>query len=167
MPPPAFTFTVALPGLPALAIGLSRIREDISDWRPFWRERFVPAFRRQVLEDFVSEGAHSGSRWAALSPAYAAWKRRHAPGRGILVLSGAMKASLVGEGPGAIVRLTATTADVGTSVPYALFHQRGTRRMPQRPPMRITPRFLEVVGADMNRWVETIRQQRLAGAKAS
>lgn len=164
---PAFTFTVALPGLDALSIGLSRMREDIADWREFWLKRFIPLFRRYVLEDFVIEGARSGSRWAALSPGYAAWKAEHAPGKGILVLSGALKASLVGDGAGSVVRATATSLEIGTTVPYAMYHQTGTRHMPQRPPLRVNMAFMTAVGGEMNRFVETVRQRRLADLKVT
>lgn len=168
MPPFGFQLTVAFPGLQPLTVEMSRLREDIADWRPFWREQFVPALYRQIRESFVLEGANSGPRWAALSPAYGAWKQRHAPGRGILVLSGALKASLSNAAaPGAIVRLTNTTAEVGSSVPHGIFHQVGTRRMKQRPPLRITPAFLAVIGHSMNKWVETMRVRRLSAVKRS
>lgn len=165
---PAFTFRFALPGQDLTAVGLSRLREDIGDWQPFWKSTFLPFFYRSELEHFVTEGGSTGPRFAPLSLSYALWKRRHAPGRGILQRWGALKASLTSESaPDAIVRMTTSTLDVGTGVSYARYHQFGTRRMPARPPMRVSPAFMAVVGAEMNRYVETIRKARLAAAKAT
>src|SRR5438132_124465 len=109
----ALDFTVALPGLPALTVGLSLLRTDIADWTPFWRDHFAPFFYRNILTDFVNEGGSSGAPWAQLSPAYAAWKQQHYPGRGILVRSGALKASLAGpDAPSAVFRATPTSLEI-------------------------------------------------------
>jgi hypothetical protein len=104
-----------------------------------------------VQTDFATEGAQSGSRWAPLSPKYAAWKQQHYPGRGILLREGALKASLAGpDAPQAIFRMAPTSLEIGTSVRYALAHQnpRPGSRLPQRPPMRVTAAFMTVVGKD-------------------
>lgn len=159
----ALRLTLALPGLPALSVGLSRLRTDISDWTTFWRERFAPFFYDQIQRDFVLEGGNSGASWAPLSPAYAAWKAQQFPGRGILVRSGALKASLASpDAAGAIFRTTPTALEVGTSVPYAMAHQIGTSRMPQRSPLRVNAAFMSVVGKDLQKFVQdawTARRQ--------
>lgn len=181
----ALWLTVALPGLQALSVGLSRLRADISDWTAFWRDRFGPSFYRQILEDFVLEGGSSGQRWAPLSSAYAAWKASRFPGAGILVRSGQLKASLLGpDAPHAIFRPGPTSLEVGTSVPYAIYHQTGAQWMkhnagrafgtnvvlPQRPPIRLTPAFMRVVGQNLQRFVQdawTLRRQAfIADVKA-
>lgn len=170
----ALRLTLALPGLPALSVGLSRLRTDISDWTTFWRERFAPFFYYTIQQDFVLEGGASGTSWAALSPAYAAWKRKQFPGKGILVRSGALKASLASkDAAGAIFRATPTDLEVGTSVPYARYHQYGTRErigflqlgtlgsgMPQRPPMRVNAAFMGVVGKDLQKFVQDAWKER-------
>lgn len=162
----ALRLSLALPGLPALSVGLSRLRTDIADWTQFWRERFAPGFYRSVLEDFVLEGAGSGGRWAPLSPAYAKWKASRFPGAGILVASGALKASLTrADGPLSIFRPSATSLEIGTSVPYAIYHQLGGAHLPQRPPMRVTPAFMAVVGKGLQQFVQdawTLRRQQFA-----
>jgi phage gpG-like protein len=153
--PAAVRFTLALPGLQALSVGLSRLRTDISDWTKFWVERFAPGFYRQVLQDFVLEGGNSGASWAALSPAYAVWKQAHYPGAGILVRSGALKASLTDSAAAdAIFNPGPTTLEIGTSVPYAMYHQVGTSRLPQRPPLRMSAAFITVVGQQMQLFVQ-------------
>lgn len=159
--PAAIRFTLALPGLQALSVGLSRMRTDISDWTKFWRERFAPGFYRSVLEDFVLEGGHSGARWAPLSPAYAKWKASRFPGAGILVASGQLKASLSGpDAPLSVFRPGPTSLEIGTEVPYALAHQLGTRRMPQRPPLRMSAAFMTTVGKNLQAFVQDAWKER-------
>ena len=156
----AIRFQLALPGLPALTVGLSQLKTDIGDWTKFWMQRFAPLFYVHVQQDFVLEGGGSGASWAPLSPAYAQWKASRFPGRGILVRSGALKASLSGpEAPRSVFRPGPTSLDIGTRVPYALHHQVGSSRMPQRPPLRVSPAFMRAVGLHMRShiqeaWVE-------------
>lgn len=157
----ALRLTLGLPGLPALSVGLSRLRTDISDWTKFWTERFAPFFYRMVQQDFVLEGGGSGASWAPLSPAYAAWKAQNFPGRGILVRSGALKASLAGpDAAGAIFRTTPTGLEIGTSISGALFQQLGTSRMPQRPPLRVNAAFMGVLGKEMQTFVQAAWVER-------
>lgn len=155
--------TISLPGLPSLTTALSRYRTDIADWRPFWTQYFAPAFYQNVLQDFVLEGGGSGQSWAPLSTAYAIWKSRQFPGRGILVRSGVLKASLMGpDAPAAVFRATDTSLELGTSVPYGIYHQMGTSRMPQRPPLRLTPAFMETMGRSMQKFVQDAWVRRRA-----
>lgn len=159
--PAAVHLTIALPGLPALSVGLSRLRTDISDWTKFWTERFAPFFYRMVQQDFALEGGGSGPSWAALSPTYAAWKAKQFPGRGILVRSGALKASLAGPDAAAgIFRTTPTALEIGTAVPYALYHQLGGARLPQRPPLRVNAAFMGVLGKEMQKFVQAAWVER-------
>lgn len=166
----ALDLTVALPGLAPLTVGLSRLRADIADWSPFWRDEFAPFFYRWVQQDFVLEGGGSGASWAELSPAYAAWKRRHFPGRGILVREGALKASLAGpDAPQAIFRTTATALEIGTAVPYGIYHQAPRRgsRLPQRPPLRVNDAFMRVVGKSLQVYVQQTWARRRGEALAA
>lgn len=167
----ALDFTIALPGLQPLTVGLSRLRTDIADWTPFWQAELAPAFYRWVQDDFVLEGGNSGTTWAALSPKYAAWKAQHYPGRGILVRSGALKAALAGPtAPQAIFRPSATSVEIGTSIPYALPHQTGGRHLPQRPPLRVNDAFMRTMGKSLQRYVQqqwTKRRAEMLAATTS
>lgn len=159
--------TFAMPGIANLQIGLSRLRTDIADWRPFWEAKFAPFFYRQNLENFVLEGAATGGRWAPLSTAYAQWKARHFPNAGILVRSGALKASLLSQAaPGAIFRSMPQALEVGTSTPYGVFHQSGTRRMPARPPLRVDEPFMVVVAKQLQRYIQETWKARQAETQA-
>jgi len=162
---PAIKLTIALPGLQPLSVALSRLRTDISDWTTFWTQRFAPFFYQNVLQDFVLEGGQSGESWAPLSPGYAAWKQRVAPGAGLLVRTGLLKSSLTRpDGPESVYRVTPTSLEIGTSVSYAMYHQMGTRRMPARPPMRVNEAFMRVVGKDLQAYVQETWQRRRAEA---
>ena len=114
---------------------LSRFGAGVTNFLPFWQMWFMPRFISDVQAGFESEGEPVGG-WAALSPAYAAWKMRKFPGRKILELTGRLKRSLTleggGLGPDGIYEEGPTSLTVGTSVPYARFHQMGTPKMPQR-----------------------------------
>lgn len=179
---------ITLPGLDPLVRGLSRMRVDIDDWRPFWTKYFAPFFYRMVQQDFLLEGGGSGASWAPLSPAYQQWKSARGFGNRILVRSGALKASLSGPAAaGAIFHANADSLEVGTSVPYALFHQLGTARrgaasgmrafrgyaygagrgMPARPPMRLSPAFMDVLAKSMQQYIQGIWNTQVAGAKAA
>src|SRR5687768_5844860 len=74
---------------------------------------------------FASEGGNSGG-WAALAPSTV---RRRGSAHPILFESGRLQQSLTGTGAAdAVRRITSDSLEVGTSVPYARYHQRGTAR---------------------------------------
>jgi phage gpG-like protein len=77
---------------------------------------------------FASKGGQTGG-WAPLAESTLRSKR----GTDILVETGALRGSLVGRGQGAIRDVRPDGADFGTDIPYAMFHHRGTSRMPKRP----------------------------------
>lgn len=105
-----------LPGLARFSDGeLGTIRNGVDQ-----------RFREFIRRLFATEGASSGRGWPALSPAYAAWKRRHYPGRKIMVLTGRLRRSLTERGHAEHVarfgREPEPFVQVGTAVEYAAFH---------------------------------------------
>jgi len=122
-----------------LALGFERWANLIADWQPTF-QTVVGIFRRHERGHFSSEGASTGALWAALSPAYAAWKERNYPGHPILVLRGRLQAALVdGRGPGAIEKIGPKRLEIGVdgaAIPYAAAHAKGNQRLPARPPIR-------------------------------
>jgi hypothetical protein len=48
----------------------------------------------------------------------------------------------------------ADALEIGTSVPYAKYHQYGTRRMPQRPALRVDASVMRVAGQGMQQFVQ-------------
>lgn len=109
---------------------LSRTTDKAADLGPYWI--MVQGLLRQVIgEQFTTEGGRTGG-WAPLSARYALDKARRFGSQPILVASGALRRSLMG-GSGQISQQEGNeTLRFGTSVPYGVFHQTGTSRMPQR-----------------------------------
>jgi phage gpG-like protein len=110
-------------------------------------EKLAADFYRFEGDVFRTEGAVNASgQWKPLSPRYAAWKAKRYPGRRILRLTGKLRSSLVKPGAeGNIEEITPTSMTLGTSIPYAGFHQRGTRRMPAR-------KVIDLPNRMMTRW---------------
>lgn len=164
---PGLELTVAMPGLQPLTVGLTRLREDISDWREFWEQKFTPFFYEEMRREFITEGASTGDSWADLSPAYAQWKAVHYPAQGILVRTGDLKASVIDRtDPKAIYRASQNELVIGTEIGYAKFHQYGTRHMPQRPVFRVDEAFMGVVGKSMQEYVQAAWTRRRQEAAA-
>lgn len=87
---------------------------------------------REWRKQFDSQGSHlTGAKWAPLSPGYRTWKAAHFPGQPILVASGRLRRSLTSR-PLGIEEYSLNQIKLGTDVPYAAYHQRGTRHMPAR-----------------------------------
>ncbi len=108
-------------------------------------ERRVFAVQGAVGEAPSESGVGTWEKWADLNPDYAAWKRKKGFGTKILVKTGRLRASLaLADFDGSIQVINKLSLELGTSVPYAQYHQTGTKnkdgslRMPKREPIRIT-----------------------------
>lgn len=101
---------------------------------------FSPVFRWAMQElqkahqdNFNTNGGASGSPWKPLDPQYSSWKISNYGSKGVLVRTGALENSLtMNSGRGAVRDIGRTSAEFGTSLPYAKFHQVGTTTMAQR-----------------------------------
>jgi phage gpG-like protein len=122
-------FSLEVDGERQVDRALSRFGDAIRDPRGYF-ELAADILREITEEQFASEG---GGRWAPLSPAYAAWKMTQVGARPILTFSGRMRRSLTERGGENIREVTNDEMKWGSRVPYAVFHQRGTARMPARP----------------------------------
>jgi phage virion morphogenesis protein len=90
----------------------------------------LPVVAAAIERNFDEEGRPT--RWAPLSARYAAWKaRRFGAGLRILERSGALRRSIS-------TRLEGGALVASTAVPYAAFHQFGTRFIPARPFLVLT-----------------------------
>lgn len=116
---------------------MSRFGEGIHDMRPAFK-LMAESFKKIEQKQFDSEGSHGGSRWAPLSSTYAAWKGANFGGLPILQLTGLLRESLTGGSPWYVERITKDSLVLGTSVEYAIFHQRGTMAMPPRPVINLS-----------------------------
>lgn len=147
-----------LEGFDPVMVGLTGAVTKARDFRPFWRTVVAPWFFGLVQEQFASEGKAVGG-WAPLSPRYAAWKATRYPGKTILRRTDRLMRSLTWTGatlatPEGIAVMGPTDATFGTSVPYARFHQRGTRTMRQRRILYLpsTPDPRDTLGRMLERW---------------
>jgi len=91
-----------------------------------------------------------GTKWSPLSPNYAQWKSRRAPGMPILRLTGRMQDNTRIRPAGAPGLFNAT---MGAN--YGRYHMFGTSKMPARPwlgvPMMSMPRITEAAAKAINR----------------
>lgn len=99
------------------------------DFRPVLR------WAKQELEkanaaNFTASGLPAGG-WSPLKPRYAAWKATKFPGAPLMVQSGKLFRSLSNLN-GSPNYIGLTSAEFGTNVEYAKFHQYGTTKMAKR-----------------------------------
>ena len=93
-----------------------------------WAQREL---EKANAENFTASGLPSGG-WAPLSASYSAWKLSHFPGDPIMVRgNGKLFRSLADLNNSARV-VNDMSAEFGTTVEYARFHQYGTTKMPAR-----------------------------------
>lgn len=139
-PSDLFKFTFQVSGEKQVAVMLGALKGAVSNLEPVWSD-IRADFLQGEQEQFDSQGGSGSGGWAALSPPYAAWKTMKAPGAPILVLSGALRASLTQDSDSmAVYRPQRLGLEIGSRVPYARYHQTGTSRMPSRPPIELTAR---------------------------
>lgn len=123
-------FTISVDGEVQLDRMLSRFGKAMDDMSPFFKDA-EERLGWAVSMQFENQGQRSGG-WAPLSPRYAAWKLTHYGGKPLLQLSGDLKDSF------RTLRMTALEFAWGTQIGYAIFHQRGTVKMPQRKVIALT-----------------------------
>lgn len=109
---------------------VERMRERAGDLVPAW-EVVADWLAEQQRTQFGTDGARWGQPWAPLKETTLAGKRRRGQPPDILVAVSELRRSLTIR-PLDIERLQPSTMVLGTRVPHAQFHQRGTSRMPAR-----------------------------------
>lgn len=154
-----FTLRIEVDGQHELDLAFKRAADTLDDCSKYW-PRVADVFYDIEKEQFASEGSRGGTPWAKLSPAYAEWKERYLARETfdarnqILQLTGALKRSLTsrdpmtgpqafgnytiaGRGGGGIYIPEPHSLTLGSSLPYALAHQRRTSNMPARQPINL------------------------------
>lgn len=145
---------VSMPGTGVRA-WVSRINqfEDRAEnlTRPFGE--FAEYMSRSIERNFEAEGR---PKWAGLSPAYGAWKRKHFPGRKLLVLTGRLKRQATSRAAWVATPKTLRfRPDAPVPGGYDLFslHQEGTSKMPARVVLRLQDRDKGEFTKIMRRWL--------------
>lgn len=129
MPEGGFKLTFDVMGDTQVARGFSRFADNVKDMSDAFRE-IVKDFHEGERKQFETEGGYGAGGWQPLAMSTVLRKGGPSP---ILVREGTLRDSLVGESPYSIVDIRPLEARMGTKVPYARFHQKGTSRMPARP----------------------------------
>lgn len=112
---------------------LVRFEKNVSNPEPVYG-KLADWFAKQQKKKFDRQGAFAGTKWSALSPAYAAWKRKKVGAKPILQFSGELMDQLT-KRPLGVEVITKRGLVVGSDLPYAVLHQRGTPSLPSRPPL--------------------------------
>jgi phage gpG-like protein len=121
--------------------GIARFADGVADYRPIWPV-IEDDFYAQVKDQFRTEGAEGGERWKPLSEDYARAKELRFPGKPILERTGDLRKSLtLPNDPNAVRVEERKTLTLGSRIPYAIFHQTGTTKMPARPEIQLTEAF--------------------------
>lgn len=139
-----FHLSIEVDGEHALDVALQRAADTVSDCSKYWPQ-VADVFYEIEREQFSTEGSRGGEPWAPLSAAYlrqrqgSEWpslRKNWAETQPILIRSGDLYRSLTKRGAeSGIYEATATSLTLGSSLPYALAHQRGVQagHLPARP----------------------------------
>ncbi len=130
---------------------LANFQAAVADERPAL-QAIADDFRALIARQFSTEGRAEGTPWPArVGAGLAPPSKRAKQASPLLVRTGALRDSLLGpSAPGHVEELEAQSLTLGSRLPYALFHQLGTRRMPARP-------LIVLSGERSERWLEIIR----------
>jgi hypothetical protein len=121
--------------------GIARFADAVADYRPIWPV-IEDDFYALEKDQFKSEGAETGEKWAQLADSTLRQKEALYPGKPILERAGALVASLTDPGADGAVHIEARKQlTLGTTVAYALYHQTGTLKMPARQEIRMPEPF--------------------------
>ena len=102
-------------------------------------QAFIPVLKKQEQEMFSGQNDSAGEARAPLAESTIA-KKGHDR---ILFETGALGDSLFSETDDSIRDVSDHYLTFGTSDKKAMFHQEGTRRMPARPPVGISPENID------------------------
>lgn len=130
--------------------GMNRTQRYFSGMRRRSRDfRTIFRWAQQELEDaftdnFKNRGASAGNPWPPLTSEYSTWKLEHYGPLPTLIREGDLYQSLrfLNGPPNDIGR---TQATFGTDLPYAKFHETGTKYMAQRRIMFVPKLFTETI----------------------
>jgi len=132
----------------------TRFISEVTDFtEPF--EEMVGVFTAYQRQVWATQGAESGSAWAALQPSTVARKGHDV----ILVDTGALRQDMLKPG---IKEVSARRLALGTRLAYAGYHQTGFTdraggRVPARPVIRLTEKF-------KTEWTKIIHRHLVAAA---
>jgi phage gpG-like protein len=112
-----------------------------------------------MMEVFSSEG--KPRKWDRLSEPYGSIKSSILPNAKILEVSGRLRDSFGENGSqGQVKEINPLSAKFGSSIPYAIYHQYGTSKMPSRPPIQKSNDNASRWNKIMTKWIrEVVRKE--------
>jgi len=154
----AINISITLDGVGTINKRINKVSKSIKDISPSFK-KIAQDFRETEGKVFSGQGAY-GSRpgWIPLAPLYKEWKSRHYPGKPILQVTGDLRNSLAEKGKNHVEIITNKSLTIGSSDPKMKWHQKGTKKMPSRPPVTYT-RY------QGNKWAKIIRDDILGSVK--
>ena len=124
-------FKMSVPNALKIHFAFAGLAEEVKDWsRNIWPSVVRYALRPWLTDQFAQQGHGAHGNWPALTALYAARKAKTYPSKLILEASGKMKESLIPEANKG--EMTPRTLRYGSNVPYAIYHQTGTKKMVAR-----------------------------------
>lgn len=115
-----------------IARQIKDMRERAQDVSPAW-EALLTWFSEQNFQQFLTRGTRWRTPWRPLAASTVAEKARLSLPREPLIRTGRLVHSITLR-PLGVEHITGREVSAGTNVPYARFHQTGTRRgLPARP----------------------------------
>jgi phage gpG-like protein len=137
---------IEVKGVNELVASFEKVRDGLLDLRQLgtW-DAVATEFRRIEKEIFDSEGgAGKSGKWKPLATAYAVRKQKVWGSVPILQASGKLYRSLTQKGaPDSVFETSKMEMAIGSSVEYGGYHQRGTSRIPRRPPVDLTEEHID------------------------
>lgn len=127
--------------------GVKNLLEDMDRRSKNFRPVFDKAqdyLEKANAENFASSGLPVGG-WRPLDAEYGSWKATRFPGMPPMIRSRELFSSLTNLNNSA-KSVGLTTAEFGTKVEYAKFHQYGTNKMPKRKIVFEPPLFARDIG---------------------
>jgi len=128
--------SVSIQGEKEVKHRFNKVIFGLEDNKPWLKRLGDECIYPVIKSTFAQQGM---PRWAPLSPSYAIWKAKHYPGRGTLVLTGALGLSLISKASAnSHYVLTEDRLEIGSNLDVGkwnlgLLHQMGTKKMPKRP----------------------------------
>jgi len=134
--PDTFRLRFEIDGDVQLSRAFSRFGEDVHDLKDAFTQ-IADNFQRGEQQQFDTEGNYGAGGWKPLAESTRIFKEQHGFPDRILVRTGSLRSSLAGNTGETIGRIEPLSAEMGTTNPAAGYHQRGTRRMPARPVIKL------------------------------
>lgn len=155
------------PELRRIRVAFERTGDDIADFSKGLFPKLPAIFEAEEERQFDSRGGGPSGAWEPLKEPYAKWKEEHYPGKGILELSGDLRAGLTqSSSPFAVRSYSSDEFVFGTNgVAYASSHQLGyaAHNLPARPPFDMSPDFeRDIYDATLESVREAVRNSGLA-----